>query len=190
MISSQNKILLDFYASKATVISMAQLRMMYPDLTSSVIALRMNHYVKSGRLLNPRKGFYAKPAYNPLELACMLYTPTYISLDYVLRKAGVIFQYGEEITMISYLNREIDVDGNIITYNRIKGEIMADTRGIIQDGNVNTASPERAFLDTLYLNANYYFDNISILNKETIEELLPIYQCKRLTERVNKILKQ
>lgn len=192
MTSPQNaktdNILLNFYLSSATVVSMAQLRMMYPLLSPEALALRMHRYVQSGKLLNPRKGFYAKPNFNKVELACMLYTPSYVSLDYVLRRAGVIFQYGEDITMVGYRSRVVDLDGFAVCYRGIKGELMVDTRGIVQDGNINLATPERAFLDTLYLNPSYYFDNLNVLNCDLIEELLPIYRCKRIVERVNKLL--
>lgn len=45
----------------------------------------------------------------------------------------------------------------------------------IYKDNVNIASPERAFLDTLYLDSNYYYDNPSSLNKQKALSLLPIY---------------
>lgn len=62
-------------------------------------------------------------------------------------------------------------------------------RGINRNGNINIATPERAFLDTLYLNSSYYFDNIHSLNEQMIHELLPMYNSKTLTQRVYKILK-
>lgn len=188
IVDLQDDILLHFYTSSKTVLSVAQLRLLYPHLSSVALNLRMHRYVKSGKILNPRKGFYAKSNYNVAELACMLYTPSYLSLDYVLRKAGVIFQYGEDITMISYHSRTIELPEGTINYRGIKGEIMVDTRGIVQEGNINIATPERAFLDTLYLNPNYYFDNLNSLNRDLIAELLPIYNCKRLNTRVNKLL--
>jgi hypothetical protein len=38
----------------------------------------LNKLVRMGKLLNPRKGIYAKSNFNPEELACILYTPSYI----------------------------------------------------------------------------------------------------------------
>ena len=73
-------------------------------------------------------------------------------------------------------------------YRKIKGKILIDTSGIIREGNVNIASPERAFLDTLYLDSNYYFDNPSLLDKEKVVSLLPIFSSKTLERRVLKIL--
>ena len=74
-------------------------------------------------------------------------------------------------------------------YRKIKGEILIDTTGIIRNGNINIATPERAFLDLLYLDSNYYFDNPSPLDKEKVLALLPVYDCKKMNERVSKILK-
>ncbi|MBO7368474.1 MAG: hypothetical protein J6U24_07770, partial [Paludibacteraceae bacterium] len=71
----------------------------------------LNYYVKNGLLLNPRKGIYAKKNYNKEELACSVFRPSYISLEYVLGRAGVTYQYSEEITSVSYLSRTIEIDG-------------------------------------------------------------------------------
>ena len=45
------------------------------------------------------------------------------------------------------------------------------------------ASPERAYLDMLYLHKDYYFDNLRPLDWNKVAEILPIYQNKRM-ERV------
>ncbi len=189
MSSSQNGILLDLYASPNTVFTMTQIRMMYPNISPVALALRMNRCVRSGRLLNLRRGVYVKPNYNPLELACCLYTPSYVSGEYVLQRAGVVFQYDSAITMISYLGREVKIDSQNYVYHKIKAEVMINPKGLIQKDNLTIATPERALLDMMYLYKNYYVDNTHILNKELIEEILPIYQCKRLEKRVLKLLK-
>jgi hypothetical protein len=144
--------------------------------------------VRTGKLLNPRKGIYSKPDYNNEELACLLYTPSYISLEYVLQKEGVIFQYDSRITSISYLSRTIEIEDNTFIYRKIKGEIIANSKGVNSiENRLNIATPERAFLDMLYLSKNAYFDNLNALNKEKVYDLLPIYLSKALTDRVNKL---
>ena len=151
---------------------------------------KLNYYVRTGKLQNPRKGIYTKPNYNPEELACTIYTPSYISLEYVLQKAGILFQYDSRITAVSYLSRTIEVAGQIYLFRKIKGEILLNTVGVIrQDNHINIAIAERAFLDLLYLNTDYYFDNLNPLNKQLVYKFLPIYQSKALSVRVNKLLK-
>ena len=163
----RNQLLLDLYKDKASVFTMQGIAMAYGQgLERNTIKNRMISYVKKGEIINPRKGIYAKPGYDEKELACLLYTPSYISLEYVLQRAGIIFQYSDEITSVGNLSRSVEIDGKVYRYRKIKGEVLIDTAGVIREGNVNIATQERAFLDTLYLNSNYYFDNpISLTNR-------------------------
>lgn len=176
------------YNNPSTVFTLPTIALLLGETNFKSLNQRLNYYVHIGKLLRPRKGIYAKPNYNPEELACVLYTPSYLSLEYVLQKSGVVFQYDNRFTAISYLSRNIETDNYTISYRKIKDEVLINLRGIDRNGNVNIATPERAFLDTLYLNTSYYFDNIHTLDEKAIQELLPIYNSKKLTQRVNKIL--
>lgn len=183
-------ILLEVYKDSGTVYRFNDIAMLIGETNFQSLSKKLNNYVHSGKLLNPRKGIYAKSNFNPEELACILYTPSYISLEYVLQKVGVVFQYDSHITTISYLSRDIKVGNQTYSYRKIKGEIFIEPMGIIRnDPHINIASPERAFLDTLYLNKNYFFDNIHPLNNELIYKLLPVYKSKAMTDRVTKLLK-
>jgi hypothetical protein len=148
-----------------------------------------NYYVSRGVIRNIRKGIYVKDSYSVEELACRLYSPSYISLETVLRRAGIIFQYSSEVTAVSYLSRTVTVDGNDIAYQKIKDSVLVESRGVEREGNVNVAIPERAFLDRLYLSKDYYFDNVDSLDRDTVDELLDIYGCKALEKRVRRSLR-
>lgn len=178
---------MQLYEMPQTVFPVAGISLLLGEDKGGIISKRLNHYVKDGRLLNPRRGFYAKKGYNAEELACMIFTPSYLSLEYVLQKAGVVFQYDSRLTSVSYLSRSVEADGREYSYRKVKGEILADIRGIECRGVVNIATPERAFLDVMYLNAEYYFDNLRPLNYKRITELLPIYCNKRMEERVKRM---
>ncbi|MDR1973591.1 MAG: hypothetical protein LBQ31_02835 [Bacteroidales bacterium] len=148
--------------------------------TDIFLSQKLNKLVNEGMLLNLRKGIYAKKNYKPEELACILYTPTYISLNYVLARNSVAFQFDSAINCISYLTREVEIDNQKIAYRKVKKEILFNTAGIICENNLNIATPERAFLDTLYLFGDVYFDNLHALNYSKIQELLPVYNSKRI----------
>lgn len=181
--------ILEIYKDKRTVFRLSDIAMLLPEEDSKWMSDRLGYYAATGRLLNLRKGIYAKPDYNPLEFANILYTPSYISLEYVLQQAGVIFQYDSRYTSVSYLSREIEADGKIYGYRRIKESIIIDTTGIIRGkDNVNIATPERALLDMLYLNKDFYFDNISSIDKQLISRILPAYKSAALDKRVAKLL--
>lgn len=192
MYSSQNtakNIVLSVYRDKRTVFRLNDIALLAGEINFQSLNKKLNYYVRTGKLMNPRKGVYTKLNYDPVELACIIYTPSYISLEYVLQKSGIIFQYDSRITAVSYLSRSIEVTGTTYLYRKIKGDILLNTAGINrQDNYINIASAERAFLDILYLNTEYYFDNLNPLNKQMIRKLLTIYQSMALSKRVNKLI--
>jgi len=192
MFGSQNNnenIVLSLYKDGRTVFRLIDVAMLIGETDLQALSKKMNYYVGKGQLQNPRKGIYVKTGYNPEELACRIYSPSYISLEYVLQKAGVIFQYDTRITVVSYLSRSIKVETQSYHFRKIKGEILVNTTGLNRLSNyVNIAGPERAFLDMLYLSPRFYFDNLNPLDKTLLIKLLPIYQSKALTNRLTKIL--
>lgn len=188
MIGSPNAITLELLnQSRASVFRISDVAMITGETNRSRLIQRLRYGVNKGYLVSPCNGIYAKKDFSIEELACKLYVPSYISLDTVLQKAGVIFQYSSEITMVSYLSRTVGISDKYIRYRKIKNEIIIDMRGI-KRGEVNIATPERAFLDTLYLNSHYHFDNPSVLDNNVIENLLPVYNSPTLAKRAHNIL--
>jgi hypothetical protein len=184
-------IILSLYNNIRTVFRLKDIALLLGETNFQSLNKKLNYYVRTGKLQNSRKGVYTKPNYSTEELACSIYTPSYISLEYVLQKAGVIFQYDSRISAVSYLSRTIEVSGREYIFRKIKGEILTNPTGInILDNHVNIATTERAFLDLMYLNKDYYFDNLNPLSKRLVYKLLPLYQSKALTVRVNKLLKK
>src|SRR5665647_1405239 len=189
MFSSQNNktdLILATYQDIRTVFRLNDIAMLSGETNFQSLNKKLNYHVRTGKLQNPRKGIYAKPDFNREELACTLYTPSYISLEYVLQKAGIVFQYDSAISVVSYLSRSIEVENQTFRYRKIKGELLVNMSGIIRQKNqVNIATPERAFLDLLYLNTRFHFDNVNPLNKELVYKFLPIYQSATMIKRVN-----
>lgn len=192
MFSSQNSkvdLVIAIYQDIRTVFRLNDIAMLSGETNFQSLNKKLNYHVRTGKLQNPRKGIYAKPDYNQDELACTLYTPSYISLEYVLRKAGILFQYDSAISVVSYLSRSIEVENQTFQYRKIKGELLVNTTGILRLNNqINIATAERAFLDLLYLNARFHFDNLNSLKKDLVYKILPIYQSDSMTKRVTKLL--
>jgi len=167
--------------SKQTVFSMNEMALMGGFKETRNLKSQLNYYVKNKLLLNIRKGFYAKPNYNIEEFVCKLYTPSYISLDYVLQKEGIIFQYNNKISSVSYLSRNIFVAHQTLSFRKVKHSILLNTFEIFRNDNgINIASAERAVMDSLYLNKSGYFDNTSGLDFSLMKRMLKIYQSKAL----------
>ncbi len=186
----KSDISLSVYRDKRTVFRLTDIAMLTGESDFMSLNKKINYIVKTGKLNNPRKGIYTKPDYNNEELACVIFTPSYISLEYVLQRTGIVFQYDTAITSVSYLSRQIEINRQLYTFRKIKNEIIIDTSGIARlDKGINIASPERAFLDLLYLSPGFYFDNTNPLNKREIKKLLPIYRSDALIKRTKNLLK-
>jgi len=175
--------------SPRTVFNVQSLRMLTECEESQKLTKSLHYYVKEGKIRNPRRGIYTKASYDEKEMACSLFRPAYISLEYVLQRAGVVFQYDDTVTCVSYLNRIVEIDNMAYQFRIINPELWIGMEGIEQQDNILIATPERAFLDMMYLSAgNCYFDNLHPLNKIKVKQLLPLYQSKVLTERVTELL--
>jgi len=182
--------LLDLIKSKKTVFTIHDISLLWGKTDTNFVRKKIYRYVKAGKMYSVRRGIYAKDKnYNKHELATRIYTPSYISLETVLAKTGVIFQLYGQIFVVSYLSKEITIDRQTYSFRKIKDSILMNKKGIEVKGNYFIASSERAFLDVVYLNKEYHFDNLINLNWDKVYEILPIYNNKRMEEKVRRYQK-
>ena len=178
----------EVYKDKRTVFTFGEMALLLEESDAGKLRQKINYYVKNNAILNIRRGIYAKENYNAEELACKVYSPAYLSLEYVLQKESAIFQYNEQFTIVSYLSRIITVDNLKLSLRKIKNEILVNTLGIIsQDNGINIATPERALLDMLYLNKEFYFDNLAGIDQEKTRSLLSVYYSASLKKNIDKL---
>lgn len=177
-------IILKLYSKAETVFTLDEISQNFPEIPYKNLKDRLYYFTKVGKLQRPRHGIYAKAKYNPMELANKLYKPSYISLETVLLKGGVTFQYYETIFLVSYLTRSVQIGDINIQYRRIPGDILTNLSGIKAKEGFFLASLERAFLDAVYIYKNYFFDNLGILDWEKVNELKKIYNSKAFEKRV------
>lgn len=180
---------LELYRSKNSVFTTKEIALILGETNAKALKSKINYYIKKGVMQTVRKGVYVKPDYDKLELATKIYTPSYISLETVLQKEGVIFQYYRTIFAVSYLSRKINLDNQEIQFRKIKNKTLLNPAGIIKTETYSIATKERAFLDALYLYRDYHFDNLDILDKNKVFELVKIYQNKKLIELLKKYFK-
>lgn len=180
----KNQLLIELYKRPQTVFTLKELSLVMPDIAYQNLAGRVAYLAKQSELKRLAKGIYGKPDYNPLELANKLYTPSYISLETVLRQAGVTYQHYDQIFSVSYLARSVAVNGHTFEYRQVQKRILLNMQGLSESGVVVMASPERAFLDAVYLYREYHFDNLGSLDWEKVLALQSIYESKALEKRV------
>lgn len=171
--------------SPKTVFSTKDAALLWGEERQQTITGRLNKYVKTGKLIRPRRGIYVKDKnYNRFELATRIYTPSYISFETILTRAGINFQYYETIFVASYVTREIDIANQKICFIRMKDYVLSNTDGIEHADGIATATKERAFLDRIYVSKDYHFDNLDVLDWDKVFQILPIYNNKRLERKV------
>lgn len=171
--------------SSKTVFSTKDIALLWGETNETAARMRLSYYVKTGGLVRLHRGLYAKDAnYDTFELATKMYTPSYVSFETVLARAGVVFQYYDRIFIASYVAREVVVAGVKFAYRRMRDSVLTNPLGLEAKDNYHIASPERAFLDVVYLNKDYHFDNLSSLNWDTVFEIASMYNNKSLEKRV------
>ncbi len=185
--NSKKSYILSIYSSKNTVFTVKDIALMWDETNRGLVRRRLYRYAKAGKLYAVRKGLYAKDKnYSKFELATKIFTPSYISFETVLAKAGVVFQFYNQIFVVSYLTREIVADGQSYSYKKVKDSVLTNRAGVEAKENYYIASPERAFLDVVYSRKGYHFDNVSPLNWEKVFEILSIYKNQSMEKRVKK----
>lgn len=183
----QKKSITDIMRSPQTVFTFKDISLIWGDTNLNATVTGVYYYVKKGQLYHIRKGIYAKDKnYDRLELATKIYYPSYVSFETVFRQAGMTFQHYDSIWVASYKSGEVVADGQKCIFQKIKNSVLTNKAGLENKGNYFIATPERAYLDRMYLNRRYYFDNLDSLNWDKVFEFLPIYQNQQMDKRVQK----
>lgn len=176
--------------SPKSIFSIRDVALMWGEENNKTISMRLNKYVKAGKLIRVRRGLYAKDKnYDRFELATRIYTPSYVSFETVLTREGVSFQYYGNIFVASYVNREITTGDQKITFIRMKDYVLSNIAGIENKAGYSIATKERAFLDRVYVSKDYHFDNLASLDWNKVFKIVPIYYNKRLEKKVKEYFK-
>jgi len=173
------------YQSPKTILTIKDIALIWEETNTVNLLSKIKYYAKQESLIRLTRGVFAKDKnYNPKELATSIYTPSYISFETVLREAGIIFQHQEAIFVAGPYPTTKKIGNHVITFKKLKDSVLYNALGIKNEKNYSIASPERAFLDTIYLSPKFYFDNLRSINWELCFELVKIYDNKQLIKRL------
>jgi len=182
--------LLKTYKTPKTVLTIKDLALLWQETNQDNLKAKTAYYVKQGALRRLQRGVFAKADdYDPKELASSLYSPSYVSFETVLYEAGVIFQYFDAVFAAGPYSINKQIDSRTYVFRKLKDQVLFNPRGIKNTETGSIATPERAFLDMIYLFPDYYFDNLKPLDWEKCYDLLGIYDNTRMAGRLNKYWK-
>ncbi|MFZ1019571.1 MAG: hypothetical protein WAN61_01070 [Minisyncoccia bacterium] len=178
------------YQSSKTILTNKDIALIWQENSQKNLNAKTAYYVRRKLLIRLTRGIFAKNKdYNAKELATSIYAPSYISFETVLREAGVIFQHYDTIFAVSKWTKTITIGRQSFTFRKLKDIVLFNPAGIISKDNYSIATPERAFLDMIYLFPNYYFDNLREIDWEKCENMVKIYDNQQSIKRLNKYRK-
>lgn len=185
------KLILNTWKSKNTVFDINELSQFIEHSSESSLRLKISNYTKKWYIEKIYRWIYSIPniQINPFELVNKIYSPSYISFFSALYHHWIIFQANpSEIDLAYKKSQHVQLKNLNLTIKLrfLKQDILLNTEWLVIKDTYTIASPERAFLDTIYLYKNIYFDNIDALDITKIKELIPIYKKnKMMTKRVS-----
>lgn len=146
----------------------SDLALLWDISNKSTLNTTLKRFADRGILKRIHKGFYATTDIkdlNPLDLAfSYLNTYSYLSLETILARDGVIFQDVKYTTFVSSKTRTFRLNGVAYKSRQLKDVYLNNTAGVIKVGNHFEATMERAVADILYYNPKYYFDNSKLID--------------------------
>lgn len=173
------------YESPKTILTIKDIALIWEETNTVSLLSKIKYYAKQGSLIRLTRGVFAKgKEYNVKELATSIYTPSYISFETVLREAGIIFQHHDAVFVACPYSITKKIGGHQVIFRKLKNSILYNGLGVKQEKNYSIATPERAFLDTIYLSPKFYFDNSRSINWEICFEMVKIYNNKQLIKRL------
>ena len=139
-------------------------------------------------LINISRWIYVLKKHNLFELASKVRKKSYISLETVLKKHWVIFQYYDEVFIVSDNTVEKKVWDTVFRFSKVKDSVLLNQLWLEHKWLYTIASIERAICDKIYLSKHYYFDDLSDIDFKKLEEISKIYKNKRLISEVNTLI--
>jgi predicted transcriptional regulator of viral defense system len=151
------------------------------NVNPSVVRLQLNRWVKSGRIYQLRRGLYAiAPPYqkaqpHPFLVANHLQRASYVSFQSALAFYGLIPET-VNITVSATTGRpeRLETPLGIYEFRHIKADLLFGYRMTdLADQNALVATPEKALLDLVYLQAGggskAYLDELRLQNPDRID---------------------
>lgn len=173
------------YESSKTILTIKDIALIWEETNTVNLLSKIKYYAKEGSLIRLTRGVFAKnKEYEVKELAASIYTPSYVSFETVLREAGIIFQHYDATFVAGPYPMTKKIDGHTIIFRKLKDSVLYNGLGVKKENGYSIATPERAFLDTIYLSPKFYFDNLRSINWELCFELVKIYDNKQLVKRL------
>ena len=173
--------ILKLLKNKQVIYTVNELAKYIKHSSENYLRVRISYYCKNGIFKRLARWIYAtRDKYDIFELANKIYSPSYISFYSALYHHKMIFQYPHDVYLAYQKSDSKELDGFKIILKNLKKDLLFNSEGIEVTEQYSIASKERAFLDTLYIYSETFFDNLDWLDWWKVKELVKIYKSKKL----------
>lgn len=153
----------------------ADLALLWGIDNQDTLNMTLKRFVDRGILIRIHKGFYSTTPVSKLNLLDLgfayLNTYSYVSLEAILAREGLIFQDIMYITFVSSRSYTFELNGVKYKSRQLKDTFLNNTVGVIKMDDHYEATIERAIADILYYNPKYYFDNNAAIDFEKVSKI-------------------
>ena len=153
----------------------SDLALLWEITNTNTLKKTLKRFVDRGVLKRIHKGFYSTidvSDIDPYDLGfSYLNTYSYVSLETVLAREGVIFQEVKYITFVSSRSSKFNIGGVKYSSRQMKDAFLNNTVGIEKVGDHFEATVGRAVADILYYNPKYHFDNREMIDFDKVKEI-------------------
>jgi predicted transcriptional regulator of viral defense system len=173
--------------SGKSVFSLENLRFLWESKpeTTKILAKRM---VDKSLLIRIARGYFSMSEnFNPYELANLIISPSYVSMQSALLYHGISFQLSSIVTSVGLLNYTREAGGKTFRYYSMKESLFYQLDGVHYKGNLSMAAPERAIADCFYFGLLPSVDNREKINSFLLDKISSHYP-KTVQRKINKFM--
>ena len=174
-------------------VTRADVSKLFDNLKNNTLYKLMNRLERYGILSRVAKGKYIFPENikNDFEIANIITSPSYVSLESALSYYGILSQFPYLITSVTLLrSSKMDYKGKEFEYTHISEGMFW---GFEKKDGFLIASPEKALIDTLYLASKGLRKidvdelTLSSLNKEKINRFAKLINFIPFQKRIKEL---
>lgn len=172
------------------------------DEPKESLRIQLHRWCRSGKLVSLRRGYYAlgeiyrKRSVQPAALAHVLYTPSYLSLQWALSYHGLIPERGVTYTSVTTRQtREFSNAFGIYQYRHVKNNLFFECEQVdVGEDRLWISTPEKTLLDFWYLEKGPWsekkmeemrFQNFESVNPSRLEEQARIFDSPKIRQAVS-----
>ena len=171
---------------------------------SQTLRNQLSRWAQQGKLIRLKRGIYALPqekqkiGCSEIFISNVLYSPSYVSLEFALNFYGLIPERATVVTAVStHKTKKFQNRMGTFSYRKVKENLFFGYEKVRDEygHSILIATPQKALLYKLYFDSGFHFDssyfieNLRLQNFESLDiKKLKLYGEKMKVRKIQKML--